>query len=220
VDVAAWLDRLGLGQYARSFAQNDIDQEALGALTEDDLRELGVMSLGHRKKLLAEIAKLKATGPQTVMPSPETTPSGLGDQVLHSPMAIEGERKQVTVLFADVVGSTRLIEGLDPEQAAARLSPALQAMMAAVHRYEGTVNKVQGDGIMALFGAPVADHALRACYAALAMQEAARRDLASDLGIRVGLHSGEVLVRSIGNDLSMDYDAIGPAVHLAGRMAS
>ena len=75
-------------------------------------------------------------------------------------------------------------------------------------------------GIMALFGAPMAheDHALRACYAALAMQEAARRDLGGDLGIRVGLHSGEVLVRSIGNDLSMDYDAIGPTVHLAGRM--
>jgi class 3 adenylate cyclase len=93
-------------------------------------------------------------------------------------------------------------------------------MMAAVHRYEGTVNKVQGDGIMALFGAPMAheDHALRACDAALAMQEAARRDLGGDLGIRVGLHSGEVLVRSIGNDLSMDYDAIGPTVHLAGRM--
>jgi class 3 adenylate cyclase/tetratricopeptide (TPR) repeat protein len=220
MDVVAWLERLGLGRYAETFARNDIDREALDALTDGDLRELGVASLGHRKKLLAEIAKLKATAPQAAALSPGGAPQHLAEKILRSRAALEGERKQVTVLFADIVGSTGLIEGLDPEQAAARLLPALQAMMAAVHRYEGTVNKVQGDGIMALFGAPLAheDHALRACYAALAMQEAARRDLKDGLGIRVGLHSGEVVVRSIGNDLSMDYDAIGPTVHLAGRM--
>src|SRR5262245_23086188 len=220
VDVAAWLGRLGLGQYARAFAENDIDNEALCSLTADDLRELGIRSLGHRRKLLAEIAKLSAAAEQTT-PSPDSyTPPHLAEQILRSRSTLEGERKQITVLFADVVGSTQLIEGLDPEIAETRLSPALRAMMAAVHRYEGTVNKVQGDGIMALFGAPLAheDHALRACLAALAMQEAIRRDLGGDLGIRVGLHSGEVVVRSIGNDLSMDYDAIGPTVHLAGRM--
>jgi class 3 adenylate cyclase/tetratricopeptide (TPR) repeat protein len=219
-DVAAWLDRLGLGRYRRAFAENDIDSEALAALTDDDLRELGVGSLGHRKKLLAEIAKLGSSAEQAAAPKPDSyTPRHLAERILRSRSALEGERKQVTVLFADVVGSTRLIEGLDPEQAAARLSPALEAMMAAVHRYEGTVNKLQGDGIMALFGAPLAheDHALRACYAALAMQEDMPRVLAGDL-IRVGLHSGEVVVRSIRNDLSMDYDAIGPTVHLASRM--
>jgi class 3 adenylate cyclase len=100
-------------------------------------------------------------------------------------------------------------------------------MMDAVHRYEGTVNKILGDGIMALFGAPLAheDHAARACYAALAMQETARRvaeraraSFGVEPQIRVGLHSGEVVVRAIGNDLSMDYDAIGPTAHLAGQM--
>src|SRR5262249_31492326 len=133
----------------------------------------------------------------------------------------EGERKQVTVLFADIKGSTELIEGLDPEQSVKRLEPALRAMIDAVHRYEGTVNKVQGDGIMALFGAPVAheEQAIRACCAALAMQEViSRQGQASETQARVGLHSGQVLVRSIGNDLSMDYDAIGPTVHLASRM--
>jgi class 3 adenylate cyclase/pimeloyl-ACP methyl ester carboxylesterase len=127
----------------------------------------------------------------------------------------------VTVLFADIKGSTELIEGLDPEQSLKRLEPTLTTMIDAVHRYEGTVNRVQGDGIMALFGAPVAheDHAIRACYAALAMQEAINRQgQAFETQARVGLHSGRVLVRSIGNDLSMDYDAIGPTVHLASRM--
>ena len=92
----------------------------------------------------------------------------------HPAMPPEGERKQVTVLFADIKGSTELIEGLDPEEARRLLDPALHVMMDAVHRFEGTVNQVLGDGIMALFGAPIAheDHALRACYAALAMQAA------------------------------------------------
>jgi class 3 adenylate cyclase/tetratricopeptide (TPR) repeat protein len=221
MNVGAWLDGLGLGQYARAFANNDIDGAALRVLTDRDLRALGVRSFGHRKKLLGAIAEISATAEQAVGPRPESyTPRHLAARILASRSALEGERKQVTVLFADVVGSTQLIEGMDPELAAARLSPALQAMMTAVHRYEGTVNKVQGDGIMALFGAPLAheDHALRACLAALAMQQAIRQHLAGEVGIRVGLHSGEVVVRSIGNDLSMDYDAIGPTVHLARRM--
>jgi class 3 adenylate cyclase/tetratricopeptide (TPR) repeat protein len=221
MDVGAWLGGLGLGQYARAFAENDIDVAALRVLTDADLRALGVRSFGHRRKLLAAIAEIPATAePATARPPESYTPRHLAERILASRAALEGERKQVTVLFADVVGSTQLIEGMDPELAAARLSPALQAMMTAVHRYEGTVNKVQGDGIMALFGAPLAheDHALRACLAALAMQQAIQQHLAGDLGIRVGLHSGEVVVRSIGNDLSMDYDAIGPTVHLAGRM--
>jgi hypothetical protein len=101
-------------------------------------------------------------------------PPHLATKILTSRAALEGERKQVTVLFADIKGSTELIQGLDPEEARHLLDPALHAMMGAVHRYEGTVNQVLGDGIMALFGAPVAheDHAARACYAALAMQAA------------------------------------------------
>jgi class 3 adenylate cyclase/tetratricopeptide (TPR) repeat protein len=133
----------------------------------------------------------------------------------------------VTVFFADIKGSTELIEGLDPEEARRLLDPALHIMMEAVHRYEGTVNQVLGDGIMALFGAPVAheDHAVRACYAALAMQAAMRRyteevrqSYGLELQIRVGLNSGEVVVRAIGNDLHMDYSAVGQTTHLAARM--
>src|SRR5262249_7698800 len=140
--------------------------------------------------------------------------------------ALEGERKQVTVLFADLKGSTELIRDLDPEQAQALLDPALRHMMDAVHRFEGTVNQVLGDGIMALFVAPVAheDHAVRACYAALAMQaamrhyaEEVRRTHGLALQMRVGLNAG-VVVRAIGNDLHMDYSAVGQTTHLAARM--
>jgi class 3 adenylate cyclase/predicted ATPase len=155
------------------------------------------------------------------------TPRHLAEKILASRAAIEGERKHVTVLFADIKGSLELIDGRDPEQVQTVLDFAIREMMAAVHRYEGTVNRVQGDGIMALFGAPLAheDHAVRACYAALAMQEAlrgtaeeARRAQAAEVQVRVGLNSGDVVVRAIGNDLSMDYDAIGQTTHLAARM--
>jgi predicted ATPase/class 3 adenylate cyclase len=155
------------------------------------------------------------------------TPKPLAERILRSRGALEGERKQVTVLFADIRGSLELIQGTDPEDAHRILDPTVEAMMRSVHRYEGTVNKVLGDGIMALFGAPIAheDHAARACYAALAMQnsiremsEKARRDFGVEVQVRVGLHSGEVVVRTIGNDLTMDYDAIGLTTHLASRM--
>jgi class 3 adenylate cyclase/tetratricopeptide (TPR) repeat protein len=155
------------------------------------------------------------------------TPPYLAEKILTSRSALEGERKQVTVLFADLKGSTELIRDLDPEQAQALLDPALHAMMDAVHRFEGTVNQVLGDGIMALFGAPVAheDHAMRACYAALAMQaamraytEEVRRTRGLELRMRVGLNSGEVVVRAIGNDLHMEYSAVGETTHLAARM--
>jgi hypothetical protein len=105
------------------------------------------------------------------------TPAYLTEKILQSKAALEGERKQVTVLFADLKGSMELLADRDPEEARQLLDPVLERMMEAVHRYEGTVNQVMGDGIMALFGAPIAheDHAVRACYAALAMQEAIRR---------------------------------------------
>jgi class 3 adenylate cyclase len=110
--------------------------------------------------------------------APESyTPKHLAERILNSKAALEGERKQVTVLFADLKGSMELLADRDPEEARRILDPVLERMMDAVHRYEGTVNQVMGDGIMALFGAPLAheDHAVRACYAALRMQEAVRR---------------------------------------------
>jgi len=161
-------------------------------------------------------------------PAPATyTPRHLAEKILTSKAAMEGERKQVTVLFADLKGSMELLADRDPEEARKVLDPVLERMMEAVHRYEGTVNQVMGDGIMALFGAPLAreDHAVRACYAALRMQESvrryaeeARRSQGISVRIRVGLNSGEVVVRAIGNDLHMDYSAIGQTTHLGARM--
>jgi len=160
--------------------------------------------------------------------SPDSyTPKHLAERILTSKAALQGERKQVTVLFADVKGSMELLADRDPEEARKILDPLLERMMEAVHRYEGTVNQVMGDGIMALFGAPLAheDHAVRACYAALRMQdlvkryaEEARRAHGVNVQIRVGLNSGEVVVRAIGSDLHVDYTAVGQTTHLAARM--
>jgi class 3 adenylate cyclase/tetratricopeptide (TPR) repeat protein len=155
------------------------------------------------------------------------TPKHLADKILTTRSQLEGERKLVTVLFADVKGSMELLADRDPEEARRILDPVLERMMEAIHRYEGTVNQVMGDGIMALFGAPVAheDHAVRACHAALRMQETVgwyadelRRSQGIDVQIRVGLNSGEVVVRAIDSDLHMDYSAIGQTTHLAARM--
>jgi class 3 adenylate cyclase/predicted nucleic acid-binding Zn ribbon protein len=160
--------------------------------------------------------------------SPESyTPKHLAERILTSKASLEGERKQVTVLFADLKGSMELLADRDPEEARKILDPVLEHMMEAVHRYEGTVNQVMGDGIMALFGAPLAheDHAVRACYAALRMQESVKkyaeeihRTVGMPLHMRVGANSGEVVVRSIGSDLRMDYTAVGQTTHLAARL--
>jgi class 3 adenylate cyclase/predicted ATPase len=155
------------------------------------------------------------------------TPRHLADKILTARGSLEGERKQITVLFADMKGSMELLAERDPEEARELLDPVLERMMEAVHRYEGTVNQVMGDGIMALFGAPLAheDHAVRACYAALDMLtairrygEELRRTQGVNLQIRIGLNSGEVVVRAIANDLRMDYTAVGQTTHLAARM--
>jgi class 3 adenylate cyclase/tetratricopeptide (TPR) repeat protein len=155
------------------------------------------------------------------------TPPYLAEKILQSRTALEGERKQVTVLFADLKGSLELLAERDPEEARQLLDPVLERMIEAVHRYEGTVNQVMGDGIMALFGAPLAheDHAVRACYAALRMQERVtrygdemQRSHGVPLQIRVGLNSGAVVVRAIDSSLHMDYTAVGQTTHLAARM--
>jgi class 3 adenylate cyclase/tetratricopeptide (TPR) repeat protein len=169
-----------------------------------------------------------AAAPEGRFGPPESyTPKHLAEKILTSKSALEGERKQVTVLFADLKGSMELLADRDPEEARKLLDPVLERMMEAVHRYEGTVNQVMGDGIMALFGAPLAheDHAVRACYAALRMQESVAqyaegvfRSHGVPVQIRVGLNSGEVVVRAIGSDLHMDYTAVGQTTHLAARM--
>ena len=206
-------------------------------LDEDYLEDLKAEIIQAKKLAVDEDgAVLVWTGGLAPAPAPVSaqeraplayTPAYLAEKILASRAALEGERKQVTVLFADLKGSTELIAGLDPEEARKLLDPALHVMIEAVHRFEGTVNQVLGDGIMALFGAPVAheDHALRACYAGLAMQaamrryaEEVRRSHGLEVQMRVGLNSGAVVVRAIGNDLHMDYSAVGQTTHLAARM--
>jgi class 3 adenylate cyclase len=229
----AMLQRRGRLTYGTLKRQFQLDDAAL-----DDLKN--ELIKGQRLAVDEDDAVLVWTGdasnvpPTSVPPArhadrgPLTyTPPHLTEKILAVRPALAGERKQVTVLFADLKDSTELIRGLDPEAAQQLLDPALHHMMDAVHRFEGTVNQVLGDGIMALFGAPIAheDHALHACYAALAMQtamcaytEEVRRTRGLELRMRVGLNSGEVVVRTIGNDLHMDYSAVGETMHLAARM--
>ncbi len=155
------------------------------------------------------------------------TPRHLADKILQSRSALEGERKQVTVLFADVKGSMELAEQLDPEEWHRILERFFAILTEGVHRFEGTVNQYTGDGIMALFGAPIAheDHAQRACYAALHLRDALRdfahgikRQHGLDFATRIGINSGDVVVGRIGDDLRMDYTAQGHTVGLAQRM--
>ena len=231
--VIDWLQqdkRLSYRALKRQFALDDDYLDDLKA----ELIEARRVALDEDGRVLvwtgdtAPAAATPSVAAEPSAPAPHTyTPSYLAEKILTSRSALEGERKQVTVLFADLKGSMELLAERDPEEARQLLDPVLERMMAAVHRYEGTVNQVMGDGIMALFGAPLAheDHAVRACYAALAMQAALRayaEDVRRAHGItvqmRLGLNSGEVVVRAIGNDLHMDYSAIGQTTHLAARM--
>jgi class 3 adenylate cyclase/tetratricopeptide (TPR) repeat protein len=226
--VIDWLQqdqRISYRALKRQFA---LDDDYLDDL-KVELIEVRQVALDQDGKILvwrgAAAAVVPTTPPQHV---PLTyTPPYLAEQILTSRSALEGERKQVTVLFADLKGSMELLAERDPEEARQLLDPVLERMMAAVHRYEGTVNQVMGDGIMALFGAPLAheDHAVRACYAALAMQAAVKQYAAEvqrshgvPVQIRVGLNTGAVVVRAIGSDLHMDYTAVGQTTHLAARM--
>jgi class 3 adenylate cyclase/tetratricopeptide (TPR) repeat protein len=155
------------------------------------------------------------------------TPQHLADKILAARATLDGERKQVTVLFADIKGSMELFADRDPEAAQKIFDPVLERMIEAVHQFEGTVNRVMGDGIMALFGAPISneDHAVRACYAALRMQETVKQyaeDVQRTQGvivtIRVGLNSGEIVVCGIGNDLHLEYTVVGQTANLAARL--
>ena len=148
--------------------------------------------------------------------------TGLVEAAPAPPTPAQAELKQITVFFADIAGSTQLIESLDPEEAVKRLAPGIAAMEEAVRRFEGSVVRVQGDGIMAVFGTPnpQEDHAVRACCAGLALQEAIRALPGEPLTIRAGIHSGEVLARTIATSFSTDFDAGGVTVHVASRLES
>jgi class 3 adenylate cyclase len=226
--VSTLLRQRGRVAYRTLKVQFHLDDDALEAL-KDELLYAQQVARDEDNRILVWTGDA-APAPIAEPPPPAPlayTPPYLAEKILTSRSALEGERKQVTVLFSDLNGSMELLAERDPEEARQLLDPVLERMMDAVHRYEGTVNQVMGDGIMALFGAPVAheDHAARACYAALAMQEAMRRyaeEVRRRYGlavqIRVGLNSGDVVVRAIGNDLHMDYSAIGQTTHQAARM--
>src|SRR5437867_510390 len=181
-----------------------------------------------------------STGPAT--PAPESasvperfaspaayTPRHLAEKILTSKSAIEGERKQVTVMFTDVSGFTAMSERLDPEEIHAIMDRAFEVILNSVHRYEGTINQFLGDGVMALFGAPVAheDHASRALHAALKigrdlqpLRDEIKRQYQRDFQMRIGINTGPVVVGAIGRDLRMDYTAVGDTTNLAARMLS
>ena len=233
----ALLQRQGRVSYRALKRQFDLDE----AYVEDlklELIEVHQVAVDQNNTMLVWIGGAAASPPaaadtalvQARAPgmAPLTyTPPHLTDKILAARPALEGERKQVTVLFADLKDSTELIRGLDPEAAQQLLDPALQRMMDAVHRFEGTVNQVLGDGIMALFG-PRLPTKTTPCAPAMPLWPcrqpcsptprrcAAARGL--EMRMRVGLNSGEVVVRAIGNDLHMDYSAVGETTVLAARM--
>jgi class 3 adenylate cyclase len=197
--------------------------------------------VGHRRRLLDAIAALGAAVPAAVTaksPAPDELawgprtpppPQHLADKIRQARPALEGERKHITVLFADVKGSMNLAERFDPEQWFRIVEDFFQVVADGVHRFEGTVNQFTGDGVMALFGAPIAheDRAQRACVAALhirdavhAFAESVRARHGVQFDIRIGLNSGEVMIGRLSDNLSMDYTALGHDVGVAQRMES
>lgn len=176
---------------------------------------------GHRLSKLKEVLPIDYSKPQSY------TPKFLADKIISNRRLIEGERKLVTVLFADVANYTSMAEKLDPEEVRQIVDGCFRILMDEIHRWEGTITQFTGDGLMAIFGAPIAheDHAQRACYAALSIQKAmagygekVRKERGLDFKMRIGLNSGPVVVGAIGDDLRMDYTAIGDTTNLAARV--
>ncbi len=208
MDVGIWLAELGLGQYADAFASNHVDADVLPGLSDADLRELGVSSLGHRKRLLAALALLQSADgavghEQTARPHP-------------------GERRVVTVLFADISGFTSLSQSLDPEELRDCVQRFTSHVDSIVVGYGGTVDKHIGDAVMALFGAPRAheDDAIRAIRAALDIHEGLRQlaGLSQPLIAHIGIASGEVVAGTMTRVEARDYTVLGDAVNLAARL--
>jgi class 3 adenylate cyclase/predicted ATPase len=239
--VASLLRQRGRLTYRTLKLQFALNEEQLAALIEE-LIEGQRIARDENGKVLVWVGEGAAPvpNPQSLTPPSQSpasyTPSHLAERIRAEQAAVEargsaeGERKTITALFADIQDSTALIEDLDPEAARRLIDPALQLMMDAVHRYEGFVVQPTGDGIFALFGAPIAheDHPQRALYAALLMQveskryaEQLRREQGLNLQIRVGVNTGEVVLRSIRkDDLHTDYTPVGHSIHLAARMES
>ncbi|MQW65380.1 AAA family ATPase [Sinorhizobium meliloti] len=217
MDIGAWLRDQGLGQYEGTFRQNDIDPEVLRHLTAEDLIGLGVASVGHRRKLLAAIAALREVAEQ---------PSGAAGFGATPVIVPEAERRQLTVMFVDLVESTRLSSRLDPEEMGELLRGYQRAVASAIARFEGHVAKYMGDGVLAYFGYPRAheDEAERAVRAGLAAIEAVRKlqpPHGETLEARVGIATGLVVVGElIGEGAAREETVIGETPNLAARLQS
>ncbi|MGD9509682.1 MAG: AAA family ATPase [Geminicoccaceae bacterium] len=215
MNVGAWLRGLGLGQYEQAFRDNDIEAGLLPTLTMDDLRELGVASLGHRKQLLAAIAALAPRGEPRPSLSPNSSPASMG---------LQAERRQLTVMFCDLVGSTALSSGLDPEDMRELIRAYQNAVTGEIARFEGHVAKFMGDGVLAYFGWPRAqeDAAERAVRAGLEMagSVAELRTPAGDaLAARIGIATGLVIVGDlIGEGGAREEAIVGDTPNLAARL--
>ncbi|MGB8488612.1 MAG: adenylate/guanylate cyclase domain-containing protein [Xanthobacteraceae bacterium] len=208
MNLAEWLKGLGLGQYADAFAENDIDFSLLEDLTDADLKELGVASLGHRKRLLAAIAQQNATPPAAAVHTEPAT----------------GERRQVTIMFTDLCGFTALSQSLDPEEVHELVRNYTTLVDGIVADYGGTVDKHIGDAVMALFGAPQAhdDDPVRAARAALDIHESLSRmgDAKRRLQAHIGIASGDVVAGSLERGHTHDYTVLGDSVNMAARLVS
>ena len=216
-DVAKWLAELGLGQYEAAFAANEIDAEVLAQLTPEDLTALGVVAIGHRRKLLDAIARLAtaAAAPQVAPAAGGGRDGGIEER--------QGDRRHVAVLFADLVGYTRLTEQLGAEAMHALLDAYFRAVDSVVERMGGRVDKHIGDCVMAVFGAPVAhdNDAERAVRAALEIRDAVRAlaaDRRQEIAVHVGVTLGYVVASTIGAGRSAEYAITGDSVNLASRL--
>lgn len=229
--IREWLASQGFEQYIDLFQREQIDLEALQQLTEANMKDLG-LPMGHRVKMMKAIQALASLPeppvPQSIPGAPSVyTPKHLADKILTTRASLEGERKQVTVMFCDIANSTGLAEQLGAETMHGVLNRFFDLALAEVHRFEGTINQFLGDGFMALFGAPLAheDHARRAVLAGLAVRGMLQRgsaqfglEASTSITLRLGIHTGPVVVGSIGDNLRMDYTAIGDTTNLAARL--
>ncbi len=209
MDVAGWLRDQGLEQYVESFEANAIDAQTLALLSDDDLKELGVRALGHRRKILAAIGDVSAIWPAEPAAAEAAT----------SAPSSEGERRQVTVLFADISGFTKLSAGLDPEETRDLLNGFFAVVDRVVQGFGGTIDKHIGDAVMAVFGAPIAhsNDAERAVRAALEIHRAVI-DVVPAIKVHIGIASGQVIASGMGSEEHREYTVTGDSVNLASRL--
>ena len=218
-DVAEWLTGLGLSRYADAFVENEVTPDILSRLTTEDLRDLGITLVGHRRKLLDAIAELKAGAPdQPARADPLSTSS--------TPEQTAGERRHLTVMFCDLCGSTQLATRLDPEEMREVLVTYQNVVSGEIARLGGYISKFMGDGILAFFGYPIAheDNAERAIRAALAVRQAVTQLTAptkKHLSVRIGIASGFVVVGHIvGTGAAAERSVVGETPNLAARLQS